>query len=98
MLETIYSTDTSVCCTFGLLLAVCCHFFLSWHMVLSGISCVQAGLRGVVAAWCLLCVNFSLGLCWGVDTCGRLKSRGGQVLLWLVGFQKYVKDPVGEDS
>ena len=45
------------------------------------------------------CVLTSVLVCVGVmDTCGRLKSRGGRGFLWLVRFQKCVKDLVGEDS
>ena len=51
----------------------------------------------VFVVWLLLCVNFGIGL--GVmGVCGCLRSRGGWGFLWLVGFQKYVKDLVGEDG
>ena len=56
-----------------------------------------AGLRGVVVAWWLLFVGFGIGLD-VMDACGRLRSRGGRGFLWLVGFQKCVKDLVGENG
>ena len=66
-------------------------------MVLSGLRVCR--LASVV--WLLrggYCVLTSVVVCVGVmDTCGRLKS-GWAGVLWLVGFQKCVKDLVGEDS
>ena len=51
----------------------------------------------VFVVWLLLCVDLGIGL--GVmGACGHLRSRGGWGFLWLVGFQKYVKDLVGEDG
>jgi len=61
----------------------------------------------VCADWLLLCGRYmvvyaltSIVVCVGVmDTCGCLRTGGGLEGwgLWLLGFQKSVKDLVGED-
>jgi len=59
---------------------------------------VQTGFYCVHVMWRLLCVDFGSGLCWGDGYVWPSQDWEWAGDLWLLGFQKCVKDLVGEDS
>ena len=84
---------------------LCMEINVKLYAVLALLSLYEFCQVLVCADWLLLCgcymvvyVLTSVVVCFGVmDTCGCLRTGGWAGRLWLLGFQKSVKDLVGED-